>query len=139
MTSFWISVFVPMSMPRVGSSRIRKSQFVASHRARMTFCWLPPDSCLTSVSRLAVLISRSFMYLSAISICFCIGIFLKIPAFAWIARQIFSRTERSPMIPSTFRSSGSMPMPSIIESIGALIFEGFPLMLMLPVEALSAP
>jgi hypothetical protein len=33
----------PMSIPRVGSSRIRISGSVNSHFDSTTFCWLPPD------------------------------------------------------------------------------------------------
>ena len=33
-------------MPRVGSSRIRYSGWVKSQRARITFCWFPPDNDL---------------------------------------------------------------------------------------------
>ena len=32
------------SMPTVGSSMMRTSQSAASHLARLTFCWLPPES-----------------------------------------------------------------------------------------------
>ena len=42
----WTSTFAPMSIPRVGSSRIRTRGSVASHLARTTFCWLPPDRAL---------------------------------------------------------------------------------------------
>src|ERR1044072_31739 len=41
-TSFWISVLAPMSMPRVGSSRISSFGWGVSQRARRTFCWFPP-------------------------------------------------------------------------------------------------
>ncbi len=33
-----------MSMPRVGSSRMRIVGSVSSQRARIAFCWLPPES-----------------------------------------------------------------------------------------------
>ena len=42
-------------MPRVGSSRINSRGWVASQRAIMAFCWLPPDSRPIGVSTLAVL------------------------------------------------------------------------------------
>src|SRR4051794_20731817 len=45
--SRWTSDFVPTSMPRVGSSTISTFGPVASHFARTTFCWLPPESVLT--------------------------------------------------------------------------------------------
>ena len=65
-TNFWISIFVPTSIPRVGSSKIRYSGCVSSHLARITFCWLPPESDLIGVSAEAVLISISLIYSSAI-------------------------------------------------------------------------
>src|SRR6185312_400928 len=41
------SALVPTSMPRVGSSTISTLGLVASHLARTTFCWLPPDKVPT--------------------------------------------------------------------------------------------
>ena len=46
----WTSTLAPMSMPRVGSSRMSTRGSVASHFARTTFCWLPPDRAPTSWS-----------------------------------------------------------------------------------------
>ena len=40
----WTSAFDCTSIPCVGSSRIRSVGAVASHFARTTFCWLPPES-----------------------------------------------------------------------------------------------
>src|SRR5437764_1106337 len=40
----WMSRFAPTSMPRVGSSRISSRGSMQSQRARITFCWLPPES-----------------------------------------------------------------------------------------------
>ncbi len=45
-----ISAWAPTSMPRVGSSRIRKRGFIASQRASTTFCWLPPERSPTAFS-----------------------------------------------------------------------------------------
>ena len=42
------SAFVPTSMPRVGSSTMRSFGSVASHLARTTFCWLPPERVATA-------------------------------------------------------------------------------------------
>ena len=39
-----ISCLAATSMPRVGSSRISRRGCVASQRASMAFCWLPPES-----------------------------------------------------------------------------------------------
>ena len=61
-TSFCISTFVPISIPRVGSSRMRYSGWVISQRARITFCWFPPDRDLMGVLVDAVLIFRITSY-----------------------------------------------------------------------------
>ena len=45
-------------MPRVGSSRISRLGWRQSQRARITFCWLPPDRLRTGVVGLGVLMSR---------------------------------------------------------------------------------
>ena len=47
----------PTSIPRVGSSRMISLGFVASHLARITFCWFPPDRFLISCSHEGVLIA----------------------------------------------------------------------------------
>ena len=60
-TSFWMSAFVPTSMPRVGSSRMSRRGSVASQRARMTFCWLPPLRFLTGWSADGVAMLSSLM------------------------------------------------------------------------------
>ena len=49
------SAFVPTSIPRVGSSTISSDGLRASHLARTTFCWLPPESELTGFESAAVL------------------------------------------------------------------------------------
>ena len=46
----WTSTLAPMSMPRVGSSRMSTVGPDASHLARTTFCWFPPDSAPTNWS-----------------------------------------------------------------------------------------
>ena len=54
-----ISARAPTSTPRVGSTRSRTRDLVASHRAIWTFCWLPPLSVPTSVSTEGALISSA--------------------------------------------------------------------------------
>ena len=54
----WTSTLAPMSMPRVGSSRIRTRGLVASHLASTTFCWLPPESAPTGWSTPVILTSE---------------------------------------------------------------------------------
>ena len=48
------STLAPMSMPRVGSSRMSTCGSVASHLASTTFCWLPPESASTDCSTLVM-------------------------------------------------------------------------------------
>ena len=60
-TRRWTSALAPTSMPRVGSSRIRTCGFVASQRARITFCWLPPLRLPTGWSATGVAIPSSSM------------------------------------------------------------------------------
>jgi len=49
--SRWTSALVPTSMPRVGSSTISTLGVMASHLARTTFCWLPPERVATGSQR----------------------------------------------------------------------------------------
>ena len=65
----WISPLAPTSMPRVGSSRIRMSGFIASQRASSTFCWLPPESSRIFWSGPEHLMPSSLMKRSTISRC----------------------------------------------------------------------
>ena len=58
----WICALAPMSMPRVGSSRIRSSGSVMSQRASSTFCWLPPERLRISACGSAGRMSRASMY-----------------------------------------------------------------------------
>src|SRR6185369_7634535 len=44
------SAFAPTSIPRVGSSRIRRDGWVLSHLLNITFCWFPPESKATGRS-----------------------------------------------------------------------------------------
>ncbi len=79
---------------------------MASQRARIAFCWLPPDRSLIGFSRPSVRISNARIYLSARSFCSEREIGLAQPCRACKARTLFSRTERSPMMPSVLRSPG---------------------------------
>ena len=60
------SCLAATSMPRVGSSRISTRGCVASQRAMMAFCWLPPESWPMGVSMLAVLMPSAATSFSAI-------------------------------------------------------------------------
>ncbi|MNY69468.1 hypothetical protein D3C86_2074140 [compost metagenome] len=55
-----ISCLAATSMPRVGSSRIKRRGSMAIQRARMAFCWLPPESRPMGLSTLSVLMPSSF-------------------------------------------------------------------------------
>ena len=109
--SFWISALAPTSIPRVGSSRMSRVGCVASQRATMAFCWFPPERFLMAWAAVGVRMSRSLMYRSAISSWRARGMFLNQPCLTCSARTMFSRRERSSMIPSLFRSSGQSPIP----------------------------
>ena len=49
------SAFVPMSMPRVGSSTMSSDGRRPSHLASTTFCWLPPESDVIGLHEATVL------------------------------------------------------------------------------------
>ena len=56
--SRWISALAPTSTPRVGSSTISSLGLLASHLPTTTFCWLPPESLLTTCSPLVAMMLR---------------------------------------------------------------------------------
>ena len=64
-----ISCLAATSMPRVGSSRISRRGSVASQRASIAFCWLPPESRPIGVSTLAVLMPSALTKRSASAVC----------------------------------------------------------------------
>ena len=59
------STLAPMSMPRVGSSRMRTVGFDASHLASTTFCWLPPERAATIWSTPVIFTLNCSVYSSA--------------------------------------------------------------------------
>ena len=138
-TSRWTSAFAPMSIPRVGSSRMRTCGCVASQRARMTFCWLPPLRFLTSWSAVGVAIFRIRMYSSAIAVCCALLRCFSQPRPACTARMMFSRTVRSSTIPSALRSSGHRAMPRPIDPIGEWCVTGTPSIVSVPPSGRSIP
>ena len=87
------------------SSEMRTSGLLASHRAISTFCWLPPDRFLMSLFGSFGRTFSSFMYLSTISSASFFGIGLNMPLVACNAIRMFSRTVRSPIMPSSRRFS----------------------------------
>ena len=62
-----MSAFVPTSMPRVGSFRMITFGAISSHFARITFCWLPPDSVPAKASPLRVLIASLSIHFFTVS------------------------------------------------------------------------
>src|SRR6266511_3343359 len=112
------SAFVPMSMPRVGSSTIRSDGFRPSHFASTTFCWLPPDSDMTVFERLPYLsCSRSAQSRAN----------LRSLALRMKPRRRRRLSDASAMLraidisitsPCWRRSSGTKPMPAAIAAVG---------------------
>ncbi len=99
-----------------------------SHLAITTFCWLPPESAPTGISRPAVLMASS-PTMSSISRCSAARSMT--PAFdsrSSAAKDRFSRTVIGSMRPSVLRSSGisAMPMRSSLAAEGLAMETGFP-------------
>ena len=65
--SAWMSYFEPMSTPIVGPFRMRTLRSFASHRARTTFCWLPPERVQTGRDGSIVAIESSAIQRSVVS------------------------------------------------------------------------
>ena len=83
--------------------------------------------------------SSSLMYWSASSSWRARDRFLNHPCFACSARTMFSRTERSSMIPSPFRSSGQRPMPACSARSGLVRLTLRPRTVTSPWSAFSIP
>ena len=94
-----------MSMPRVGSSRIRISGSVISQRASSTFCWLPPERLRISAVGSAGRMSSALRYCSTSLVRVACGIGRSQPRDACSASSMLSATVRSPTTPSALRSS----------------------------------
>src|SRR5690606_32924485 len=104
-TSRWTSAFAPTSIPRVGSSSTSTLGEVASHRASRTFCWFPPERFLSSMAGLRGWMLSASMKRSTISSISFLGTRRHTPRTVCTASAMFSRTVRSPMMPSRLRSS----------------------------------
>ena len=115
--SAWICALAATSTPCVGSSSSSTPTLRASHLARITFCWLPPDSAAARSDA-----SRGRMSSSSIS-----SATSRSPAArsmrpprvsrSRLGSRMLSRTERFITRPSR-RSPGTMPMPARIASVG---------------------
>ncbi|VEB43918.1 Uncharacterised protein [Chromobacterium violaceum] len=98
----------------------------ASHLANTTFCWLPPDSDLTSSSA-----SRVRMRSWAIkpSTARFSSAALTTPSRAYwsrCTRVAFSRSDMPSTNPLLLRSSGTKPRPAAMASPGAATFNSLP-------------
>ena len=102
----WTSTLAPMSMPRVGSSRIRTVGFDASHLASTTFCWLPPDSAPTSWSTPVIRTSNCSVYSRATAFSVAARTRKRGNRRGRIGSVTFSAIEKSSTSPSWWRSSG---------------------------------
>ena len=78
-STFRLRSSAPASIWRVGSSRIRNSDWETSHRAIMTFCGFPPFKFFGICSGPAALLCSPRICLSEISSCFCRGMVLNTP------------------------------------------------------------
>ena len=100
-------------MPRVGSSSTTTRTDSDSQRARMAFCWLPPESKPMGVAAEAVRTPRR-------AICAAALVRSQPPCRKKLAcsrerralRLMFSATERTAMMPSFLRSSGQNTRPA---------------------------
>ena len=95
-------------MPCVGLSSRRISASVLSQRARITFCWLPPERLTIRSSRLSALmlrIPRSRSYLAASRLTWIWG---WLPLRVCSAMYVFSRSVISGMTEFSFRLAASM-------------------------------
>ena len=137
--SAWISALAPMSMPRVGSSRMSSAGFMHSQRASSTFCWLPPDSSRIFCSAPVALMPSRFMNRSTISRCFARSTMPARVSVGSAASVRFSRTDSSGMIPSPLRSSDTKAIPARMASSGVRGFSRFPSICMAPSSGGSAP
>src|SRR5699024_6340306 len=102
-TASWISALAPTSIPRVGSSRISTSGWVANQRPRSTFCWFPPERFLISRSGSAGRTLKVCMYFETISSASLRVTGWAQPRCACSARIMLARTVRSPRMPSSRR------------------------------------
>src|SRR5690606_4558528 len=138
-TASWISALAPTSMPRVGSSRMSSSGSVASQRPSSTFCWFPPERFLIIRFGSDGRTLSSEMYFSTMASCSLRGMGLAHPRSACTARMMFSRTVRSPTMPSSRRFSVEKAMRLASPSAGDLISVVRPFSEIDPSSGRSAP
>ena len=135
----YISVFAPISIPLVGSSRISILGFVASHLAIMAFCWLPPlrfpiycwgDDALTL---------NASMYCPIIPFSRFVFTLISLINASNTARDMLYPTPIWGMIPCSLRFSGTMAIPILIAWAGFLISSLFPSNMISPLSGCSKP
>ena len=113
-------------MPRVGSSSNSTLGSIKSQRARMHFCWLPPERLVTGTSPPAVLIASSLMDQSTAR--FSARGSTSGPKVSSGRRRsvMFSATVMRSNRPRVLRSSVTMAMPALIASSGCVNRTGRP-------------
>ncbi len=128
-----------MSMPRVGSSRIRTLGLRASQRASTTFCWLPPESLRTSCSIEGVRTRSRSVYSWASS--------RSAPRLTKRKRRrrsrttvlVLSRMERCRNRAWALRSSGARPRPARTAAPGLPVRRGRPSRVTVPERTGRSP
>ena len=138
-TSLWICALAPMSMPRVGSSRMSSRGFVTSQRARSTFCWLPPERRPTTASGSAGRMSSVSIQRATSSSLVRFGRGRAQPRAACMASTRLSRIDRSARIPSPLRSSEQKAIPDAMAARGVRSVSSRPPTRMVPESGRSAP
>ena len=105
----WTNSMEPTSRPRVGWLAISTLCSRPTSLARMTFCWLPPDSVPAGVAGEPVRTSNSSI--RAAAFVRIAGRFRLMPEAnggrSYMSRTRFSATENEPTRPSSLRSSGT--------------------------------
>ena len=124
----------PTSRPRVGWLAIRSLCSRPSSLARMTFCWLPPDSEPAGRAADGVRTSNSAIRSSAF---FAIAGRCRLMPEAnggrsYMSRMRFSATENGPTRPSSVRSSGTYATPASSRCRGVAWVRSRPFSVMLP-------
>ena len=112
------SALVATSMPRVGSSTIRRVGFRASHFASTVFCWLPPESVQTGFVKRPYLSFSRTAQSAAKRRSEPRGIRPKRCTRRSEASATFRSIERSMIRPWRRRSSGTRPTPAAIARVG---------------------
>lgn len=119
----WTKRVAPMSRPRVGWTATSSSGWDSSSRARMTFCWLPPERLRTSCP---VEVQRTSYFSTIFSAWALMALFFKSRPFPRLNASLpmllstrLSAMDMSPIKPWRFRSSGTWETPSSMKAEGS--------------------